>query len=134
MARQARWRVGSTVTLDIISTVFEVVTAVGTWADVKRLYKDRGVAGVSLPATLFRTLGGVWAWYLMFRLELWLTVAVGGVWFLGAVTWLCLATYFRRDYAERLAKEARRWPAIGRRDRAVTKERVLEWASKKYHV
>lgn len=77
--------------VDLITFVFEVTTALATWGNVRALLRTKNVAGVSRTSYAFSYVAGLWAWYLIFLLHLWLSFAVGAVWATGGATWMYLA-------------------------------------------
>ena len=48
---------------DAINGAFEVLGAVAIFAHVARLWKDKAVAGVSIPATVLFATWGIWNLY-----------------------------------------------------------------------
>ena len=50
-------------TPDVINAVFEATGAVFTWLNVHRVYKDRGYAGIYVPAIAFFFSWGFWNLY-----------------------------------------------------------------------
>lgn len=85
--------------IDLITTLFECLTAFSTWSNVRALRASRLVAGVSLKAYLLSYIAGCWAWFILAYAGLWLSVAMGGVWFVGATCWLLMAWRFRAKIA-----------------------------------
>jgi len=75
-------------TPDIINGIFEIIGSVFTWMNVYRVHKDRGYAGIYVPAAAFFFSWGFWNLYFYPHLDQWFSFA-GGVSLVGAnLAWL----------------------------------------------
>lgn len=81
-------------TPDQINAVFEFLSAVFISMNVRRLYRDKKVAGVSLWPTAFFTSWCVWNLYFYPALGQWWSFGAGILIGLVNATWLTLAVYY----------------------------------------
>lgn len=86
---------------DLINGLLEFFSAALVLWNVRRLYIDKMVRGVSIVPTLFFDAWGLWNLYFYPSLDLWLSFA-GGAFLVGAnVWWTALAiSYMRRERAQ----------------------------------
>lgn len=83
-------------TPDIINGGFEFVGSMFTWASVARVYKDKGYAGIYLPAIVFFTGWGAWNIYYYPTLNQYWSLAGGISIFIANICWISLMAYFGR--------------------------------------
>lgn len=77
-------------TPDLVNGLFEFAGSLFTWMNVVRVHKDRGYAGIYLPAIVFFTLWGGWNLFYYPFLEQWWSFA-GGISIMTAnVAWIAL--------------------------------------------
>lgn len=83
-------------TLDSINSLFEVIFAAFIWLNVRRLYLDKTVSGVSLWVQGFGGLYGLWACFYYWSITHFYSLAGQIVMVLGTWTWLGLVLWYRR--------------------------------------
>lgn len=79
---------------DIINGLFEAVGGIFVWMNCKRLYRDKEVRGVYVPATAVFTTWGFWNLFYYPHLGQMWSLAGGLVIFTGNCVWLALAVYY----------------------------------------
>lgn len=79
---------------DVINGLFEFVGSLFTWMSVRRVWKDRGFAGIFLPAIVFFTAWGFWnCFYYPYLQQYW--SFAGGLSIVTAnVCWVSSMLYF----------------------------------------
>lgn len=81
---------------DQINAVFETAGALLTWMNVRQVWKDRGYAGVYLPAIILFTSWGFWNLWYYRHLSQWWSVAATVVMVSANVSWTALMLKFGR--------------------------------------
>lgn len=81
---------------DLINGCFEFFGAFFIWGNVVRTWKDKGYAGVYLPACVFFTTWGIWNLYYYPSLGQWWSFAGGLAIVLMNALWVGLMFYFGR--------------------------------------
>lgn len=66
------------------------------WRNVRQLYKDKQVRGISVLTTVFFTSWGVWNLYYYPHLDQWLSFAGGLVIVTANVAWVSQMFYYNR--------------------------------------
>lgn len=81
---------------DYVNGAFEILGAVAIFGHVRRVLKDKAVAGVSLYSTIFFASWGFWNLYYYPSLDQWASF-VGGIFIvLGNVCWIAGLIYYTR--------------------------------------
>lgn len=80
---------------DIVNGLFELFGAYFIWLHIRQVLKDRAVAGVSIPATVFFAGWGVWNLYYYPHLEQWFSFAGGIAIFVSNAIWIYLLLKYR---------------------------------------
>jgi len=83
-------------TPDIINGMFELLGSGLTWMNVKRVYTDKGYAGIYLPAVSFFWAWGLWNLFYYPHLNQWFSFAGGCSLVLANTLWTGLMLYFGR--------------------------------------
>jgi hypothetical protein len=84
------------VTPDQINSFFEVAGALLTWMNVKRVWQDRGYAGIYMPAVMLFTAWGFWnLWFYSHLAQTW-SVAATVVMVSANSSWVGLMLWFGR--------------------------------------
>jgi len=83
-------------TPDTINGLFEFSGALLTWMNVLRVYKDKGYAGIYLPAVVLFMLWGVWNLYYYPHLGQWYSFAAGCVLVAANISWVGLMCFYGR--------------------------------------
>jgi len=83
-------------TPDLINAVFELSGAVLTWVSVARLYRDKKVRGVYLPATALFAIWGGWNLIYYPVLGQWASLAAGCLLCAANSSWVLLALRYRK--------------------------------------
>ena len=101
---------------DAANGIFELVGGLMIWLNVARLYRDKRVAGVSVPVTAFFFCWGLWNLFYYPHLGQWLSFS-GGLFIVAAnAVWVAMAVRYER----RALRELR--DAVGRMARAERRE------------
>ena len=79
---------------DFINAAFEVSGALLTWMNVRRVWQDRGYAGIYAPAILLFTSWGFWNLYYYAHLQQWWSVMATVVMVTANCAWLGSMVYF----------------------------------------
>lgn len=82
--------------LDVINGTFEAVGALSAWFNIRKIRRDKSVAGVYWPMTAVWSLWGAWNVYFYSALECWFSALAGFVLALGNTIWVGLAVYYLR--------------------------------------
>lgn len=82
---------------DMINATFEAFGAWSTWANVKRLRRDRDVKGVVWQFTIVWWLWGVWNLFYYPSLSQYWSTAAGAVLVTGNAVWLVTWLKIRRE-------------------------------------
>lgn len=85
-----------TVTPDHVNAVFEFAGALLTWMNVKRVWEDRGYAGVYLPAVILFMSWGFWNLYFYSSLQQPWSVIATYVMTSANIAWVGLMLWFGR--------------------------------------
>ena len=81
---------------DAINGLFELFGGVVSWFNVRRLYRDKCVRGVSIPAWAFFAVWGFWNLYYYPQLGQWASL-FGTLAIVSAnATWFVLAAHYTR--------------------------------------
>lgn len=83
-------------TPDLINGIFEAGLAVMITNNIRRLYKDKQVKGVSLLTVVWVTAWGFWNLYFYPAVDAWFSFYAGIAVVLANATWLGLALYYVR--------------------------------------
>lgn len=83
-------------TPDQINGAFEVIGALFTWMSIRQVWKDKGYAGIWLPAVVFFMSWGLWNCFYYPYLNQWWSFAGGVFMVLTNVTWITLMACFGR--------------------------------------
>ncbi len=79
---------------DLINASFELISGLLVWMNVRQVYKDKGYAGVWVPANVFFLLWGLWNLYYYPSLGQWFSF-YGGLSIVAANSvWIGLMMYF----------------------------------------
>ena len=81
---------------DLINGLFEALGAVAILGHVRRVFKDKAVAGVAIWSTVFFASWGVWNLYYYPHLEQWASLAGGIAIVLGNFLWIAGLVYYTR--------------------------------------
>lgn len=81
---------------DFINGAFEFVGSLFTWVNVYRVYKDKGYAGIYLPACVFFTSWGAWNLFYYPHLNQWWSFAGGMSIFFANMVWIYLMRHYGR--------------------------------------
>lgn len=81
---------------DLINGMYEAGGGFMQLLNVKALYKDKKVIGVSIVPSAFFTSWGIWNLFYYPHLGQWLSFAGGLVLVLVNVAWVCMAIYYAR--------------------------------------
>jgi len=76
---------------DVVNGVFELVGAFFVWANVRRLWRDKTIAGVYWPTTAFFAIWGLWNLYYYPAIEQWYSFVGGIVLVSGNAVWVAMA-------------------------------------------
>jgi hypothetical protein len=79
---------------DSINGLFELVGAVLTWGNVRRLYRDKQTKGVFWPAWGFFAAWGCWNIYYYAALAQWWSWGAGILLASANVLWISMAAYY----------------------------------------
>lgn len=82
------------ITPDQINATFEVVGALLTFMNTRQVWKDRGHAGIFVPAIALFTTWGFWNLYYYATLRQWWSVSATVVMVLANLSWLSLMFYY----------------------------------------
>jgi len=82
---------------DLINGFFELFSALLIFINVKKLYKDKQVRGVSWQVFIFFTLWGYWNLYYYPTLDQWLSFTGGVVITIANTAWIWLAIKYRKN-------------------------------------
>jgi hypothetical protein len=85
--------------LDQVNSYFEVVGSILIWLNLRRLYKDQRIEGVSWVVTAFYVVWGCWSGVYYYNLGHWYSLAGQVVMCVGNLAWVVLAinlTYFKK--------------------------------------
>lgn len=80
---------------DAINALFELVGSFMTWRNFVQLRRDRTVAGVYWPVTVFFSVWGLWNLWYYPALDQWLSFFAGIVLCAGNIAWVILALRLR---------------------------------------
>lgn len=83
-------------TPDIVNALFECAGSAFTWMNVYRVYKDKGYAGIYLPAIMFFFSWGVWNLYFYPHLGQWWSFIAGCSLALANVSWVTVMLVYGR--------------------------------------
>lgn len=87
---------------DIINACFEFIGAVFTSLNTLRVYKDKGYAGVFVPAIVFFFSWGGWNLYFYPSVGAYWSLGAGVMLFLANLTWVAALLYYgpmqKRDW------------------------------------
>lgn len=81
---------------DLMNGAFEMLGAVAILGHVRRVFKDKAVAGVSIWSTVFFASWGFWNLYYYPQLEQWASLAGGVAIVLGNCLWIGGLVYYTR--------------------------------------
>jgi len=81
---------------DLINGLFELLGAVAILGHVRRVFKDKAVAGVAIWSTVFFASWGMWNLYYYPHLEQWASLAGGIAIVLGNFLWIAGLVYYTR--------------------------------------
>ena len=84
---------------DLFNGAFELLGGCLVWMNSVRLYRDKQVRGVYLPATVIFSAWGLWNLYYYPSLSQWASFAGGVVMVIGNWTWVAMAIYYKRKEA-----------------------------------
>jgi hypothetical protein len=79
---------------DPINFVFELSGSIFTWANVHRVWKDKGYAGLYLPAVVVFASWGVWNLFYYPSLGQWMSFYAGCSLVLANISWFAIAVYY----------------------------------------
>lgn len=101
-------------TPDLVNGLFEFIGGVLLWLNVRRLWRDRRVAGVSPLPVVFWTAWGLWNLWFYPMVGCWWSFA-GGLFVVAAnAAWLVLLAIVWRTARRRKAQERRACPQCGK--------------------
>lgn len=83
-------------TPDLINGLFELAGSLLTWANVKRVYNDKGYAGIYLPAVIFFWSWGAWNCFYYPHLGQWWSFAGGVSLVIANLAWVTLMLRYGR--------------------------------------
>jgi hypothetical protein len=83
-------------TPDLVNGLFELLGSVLIWMNVRALLRDKGYAGVWLPAVTFFNAWGFWNMYYYPHLGQWLSFAGGCSITLANTVWVGLMFHYGR--------------------------------------
>jgi hypothetical protein len=83
-------------TPDLINGIFEGIGAIFTWANAMRVVRDRGYAGIYLPAVVFFTSWGIWNLAYYPHLGQWFSLAGAYALVAGNACWIAAMLKFGR--------------------------------------
>jgi hypothetical protein len=81
---------------DLVNGAFECSGGVFTFANCARLYRDKAVRGVFIPATVMFTAWGFWNLFYYPHLDQWMSFAGGVVIVIGNSIWVTMALCYAR--------------------------------------
>jgi uncharacterized membrane protein YfcA len=81
---------------DVVNGIFEAAGGAFVALNVRRLLKDKTVAGVSLPTAGFFAAWGYWNIFYYPHLDQWWSFAGGLTVTIGNTVWIALAMWYRR--------------------------------------
>lgn len=81
---------------DLVNGLFEFVGSCFTWMNVRAVWRDKGYAGIHLPAIAFFMSWGAWNLYFYPHLDQWWSFAGGASLVLANVAWVCSMAYWGR--------------------------------------
>lgn len=81
---------------DIVNGSFEVVGAIATWANVRRLIVDKRLQGVNWYSMAFFAAWGLWNLVYYPHLNQWASFVGGVLLVSGNLVWVALALKYRR--------------------------------------
>lgn len=85
---------------DVFNGFFEFAGSIMLWANVRQLYKDKVLKGISMWPTLFFTSWGVWNAVLYYpSLHQWFSFSGGLMLLTAQFVWLGQMFYYRRKNA-----------------------------------
>jgi len=82
---------------DIVNGLYESLGGIMLWNNVRILYKQKKVKGVSVLSTAFFTTWGIWNLYYYPHLEQWWSFAGGLVIVSANVVWVYFALKYRKN-------------------------------------
>lgn len=85
-------------TPDHINGAFEFVGSLLTWGNAVRVYKDRGYAGIYLPATVFFFFWGLWNLFYYPSLRQWWSFVGGASLVLANYVWVFAMIHYGRKH------------------------------------
>lgn len=88
--------------IDGINGGFELVGAIATWANARRLWRDRTVSGVDWRSMGFFSVWGLWNLIYYPNLNQWASTLGGAALVVGNLAWLAMYFTFQRKKSERL--------------------------------
>jgi predicted membrane channel-forming protein YqfA (hemolysin III family) len=81
---------------DIVNGSFEVLGAIATWSNVRRLRRDKHVSGVNWYSMAFFAAWGLWNLVYYPHLNQWASFVGGILLVMGNLVWTALAIYYKR--------------------------------------
>lgn len=84
---------------DIINGAFELIAAIAVVGHIRRVFKDKAVAGVSILSTVFFVVWGFWNLYYYPHLEQWISFGAGIAIVIGNCIWIGSMLYYSRGRA-----------------------------------
>jgi hypothetical protein len=83
---------------DLINGLFESVSGLMLWINVRQILRDKAVKGIHWIPTLFFTIWGYWNLFYYPHLNQWLSFAGGLIMVAGNTTWIVLMIkYWKRS-------------------------------------
>ena len=79
---------------DQINAAFEVAGALLTFMNTRQVFRDKGHAGIFVPAVALFTSWGFWNLYYYHELKQWWSVAATVVMVIANLSWLSLMLYY----------------------------------------
>lgn len=79
---------------DVINAIFELAGALLTWMNVRQVWKDKGYAGLYMPAIVLFTSWGFWNLYFYAHLAQWWSVLATVIMVSANSAWLGLMIKF----------------------------------------